>query len=81
VLASLSIANYSGPTAHGGGWNDMCLLLNPGFSDMTKEQHRSQFNMWYIHFPGKSWSIAARCPDRSSPLNLCLGAFSPPIFS
>ena len=54
VVASLSISNCSGPTAHGGGWNDMCLLLNPGFSGMTKDQHRSQFNMWCAAF-GLSW--------------------------
>jgi len=43
-----SLAAYGGP----GGWNDMCLLLNPGMGTaqnlMTRERHRSQFGLHCI---------------------------------
>ena len=30
VMSALSVASFVGPSAGGGGWNDMCLLLTPG---------------------------------------------------
>ena len=54
VEAMLSLASFAGPSAGGGGWNDMSLLLLPGMGAsspaqlMTPERHRSQFNMHCI---------------------------------
>ncbi len=44
--------NVTGPTSYGGGWNDLCLLLNPGMghgeSVMTFERTRSQFSLYCV---------------------------------
>eukprot|EP01043_Picozoa_sp_COSAG02_P026634 COSAG02_NODE_1540_length_12016_cov_20.828480_4_plen_612_part_00 len=44
--------NVTGPTSDGGGWNDLCLLLNPGMghgeSVMTFERTRSQFSLYCV---------------------------------
>lgn len=49
VNAMLTLARYAGPTAGGGGYNDMSLLLLPGMGSganiMTRERHRSQFSL------------------------------------
>ena len=43
---------YAGPTASGGGWNDLCLLLNPGMGSgankMTPARTRSQFSLYCV---------------------------------
>ena len=48
----LPLAQFAGPTANGGGWSDMSLLLLPGMGAgggnatyMTHERHRSQFSL------------------------------------
>ena len=48
VMNALSVADFPGPSANGGGWNDLCLLLTPGFSSMTNENHRAQFSLYSI---------------------------------
>jgi hypothetical protein len=52
VESMLSLAKYAGPTASGGGWNDMSLLLTPGMGSgaslMSKERFRSQFALHCI---------------------------------
>jgi alpha-galactosidase len=55
VNAALGLAKYAGPTANGGGWNDLSLLLTPGMGGtpggpqyITNERHRSQFTMHVI---------------------------------
>lgn len=45
--------NVTGPTKNGGGWNDLCLLLNPGMGSgqqnlMTKARTRSQFSLYCV---------------------------------
>ena len=46
------IDNVTGPTASGGGWNDLCLLLNPGMgrgeNAMTHVRTRSQFSLYCV---------------------------------
>ena len=43
---------YAGPTTSGGGWNDLCLLLNPGMGSgankMTPARTRSQFSLYCV---------------------------------
>lgn len=55
VEAMLGLAQYAGPTASGGGWNDMSLLLLPGMGAaggpaqfITPERHRAQFSLHCI---------------------------------
>ena len=44
--------NVTGPTSNGGGWNDLCLLLNPGMGHgdgkMTPARTRSQFSLYCV---------------------------------
>jgi alpha-galactosidase len=35
VANTLPLGGFAGPTESGGGWNDLCLLLNPGVSTHT----------------------------------------------
>eukprot|EP00730_Choanoeca_flexa_P007227 TRINITY_DN12298_c6_g3_i3.p1 TRINITY_DN12298_c6_g3~~TRINITY_DN12298_c6_g3_i3.p1 ORF type:complete len:553 (+),score=102.98 TRINITY_DN12298_c6_g3_i3:240-1661(+) len=50
VINALSVAAFPGPSANGGGWNDLSLLLTPGFgkTPMTNVQHRAQFSLHSI---------------------------------
>eukprot|EP00045_Choanoeca_perplexa_P013130 m.146956 g.146956 ORF g.146956 m.146956 type:complete len:543 (-) comp16248_c0_seq2:1596-3224(-) len=48
VNNALSVAAFPGPSANGGGWNDLCLLLTPGFSSMSNDQHRAQFSLYSV---------------------------------
>ena len=53
VQNALSLTdNVTGPTAGGGGWNDLCLLLNPGTGHgenaMTNARTRSQFSLYCV---------------------------------
>ena len=55
VEAMLGLASFAGPTAGGGGWNDLSLLLLPGMGAaggpaqlMTPERHRAQFSLHCI---------------------------------
>jgi hypothetical protein len=48
IINAFSVAAFPGPSANGGGWNDMCLLLTPGFSSMSNDNHRAQFSLYSI---------------------------------
>lgn len=53
---TLPLGHFAGPRdGKGGAWNDLCLLLNPGWNaakgakyNMTYARHRSQFSLYAV---------------------------------